>query len=201
MKDKKDELRDYYIAARRAMSAAYAERLSARIATNIFSLPGLLESDLIMIYHTAGSEVDTTVLIDMIINSGRGVVFPYIRDDEAIGVARVFSPRSADLAPGTLGIMEPVGRLRDNVAPEQLGAVVCPGVAFDEELGRLGRGGGHYDRFLRQIKGKALLIGCAFDCQISKEPLPREEHDITMDVVVTESRVLPHGACGESAAG
>jgi 5-formyltetrahydrofolate cyclo-ligase len=195
MNEKKEKLRNYYITARKSMSPADVERLSARVATNIFSLPRLQESDLIMLYHTAGAEVDTAVLADLIIGSGRGVVLPYCREDGTIGIGRVFSPRGDDLTPGAMGIMEPVVRLRNNIDPEQLGAVVCPGLAFDEECGRLGRGGGYYDRFLQRIKGKAFLIGCAYDCQISGEPLPREEHDIAMDVVVTESRAFPHGVC------
>jgi 5-formyltetrahydrofolate cyclo-ligase len=91
--------------------------------------------------------------------------------------------------------MEPADRLKDNVRAEQAGAVVCPGVAFDECGMRLGRGGGHYDMFLRQIKGQAQIIGCAFDCQISGQPLPSEEHDVRMDVIVTESRAFPKGSC------
>jgi 5-formyltetrahydrofolate cyclo-ligase len=91
--------------------------------------------------------------------------------------------------------MEPADRLKGNVGAEQAGAVICPGVAFDENLGRLGRGGGHYDRFLRPLKGRALIIGCAFDCQISASPLPMEGHDVPMDVVITEKRAFPKGSC------
>ncbi|MCL2184189.1 MAG: 5-formyltetrahydrofolate cyclo-ligase [Chitinispirillia bacterium] len=195
MNDEKENLRSRYISARKSMSPADAERYSARIATNIFSLPRILDSDLILIYCAAGAEVDTATLADLIVGSGRGIAFPYCRKDGSIGIGRVFSPRDEDLAPGALGIMEPIERLRDNIDPGQLDAVVCPGVAFDRECGRLGRGGGYYDRFLQELKGKAYLVGCAYDCQISDDPLPRDGHDIAMDAVVTEVRAFPGGSC------
>jgi 5-formyltetrahydrofolate cyclo-ligase len=194
MSDSKQELRARFSGLRKSIPAAAAEKLSARIAQNIFSLPRLLGSDMVMVYCRTGAEVDTASLIDIIASSGRAVAFPHCRGDGSMGVGRVFSPRD-DLAPGPLGTFEPVDRLKDNVSALQLGAVVCPGVAFDAQGGRLGRGGGHYDRFLRWIRGKVLIIGCAYDCQISETPLPGEEHDVPMDVVITEKRAFPEGSC------
>jgi 5-formyltetrahydrofolate cyclo-ligase len=91
--------------------------------------------------------------------------------------------------------MEPSDKLKANIRPDQLSAIVCPGVAFDEARTRLGRGGGHYDRFLQKLAGKTVIVGCAFDCQISKEPLPRESHDVPMDAVIAETLAFPVGCC------
>jgi len=194
MDDKKKELRGYYTTARKAIPAFTAERLSARIAANIYSLTQIADSDLVMLYHKIGSEVDTALLMGLLLDSGRGVALPYCRGDGSIGAGRIFSPQD-DLKAGAYGIMEPAERLRDNISPSKINAVVCPGVAFDAAGGRLGRGGGHYDRFLKEVLGSAFIIGCAFDCQICGEPLPREEHDVAMDVVITEKRAFPEGAC------
>jgi 5-formyltetrahydrofolate cyclo-ligase len=188
------KLRKFYIDIRKTLSASSTERSSLKIAKNIFSLPRILESDLIMVYHKLGSEVSTATLIDLIIGTGRGVALPYIRSDGTMGIGRVFNPRT-DLITGPMGIMEPLNRLKDNINANQLGAVVCPGLAFDENLTRLGRGGGHYDRFLSEIKGKTFIIGCAFDCQISYAPLPHSQHDVPMDAVITERRAFPTGIC------
>jgi 5-formyltetrahydrofolate cyclo-ligase len=194
MDDAKQKLRKFYTATRKKLPAADAEKRSVRIAKNIFSLPGILSSDLILVYHKLGSEVDTSVLMELIIGSGRGVALPYFREDGSMGAGRIFSPRS-DLAVGPLRAMEPADRLKGNVTADQLGAIVCPGIAFDEECRRLGRGGGYYDRFLRPVKGKAYIVGCAFDCQITPAPIPCAEHDVKMDAVITEKRAFPHGAC------
>ncbi|MDR2577360.1 MAG: 5-formyltetrahydrofolate cyclo-ligase [Chitinispirillales bacterium] len=191
----KQNLRKHFISARKNLSADDAAEFSARIAQKIFSLPRISNSGLIMVYHKTGSEVDIGLLASLIIGSGRGAAFPYCRADGGLGIGRV-SSISDDLTSGAFGIMEPADGLKDNVFVNQLDAVVCPGAAFDEAGGRLGRGGGYYDRFLRQIKGKAFIIGCAFDCQICKTPLPREDHDVVMDAVVTENRIF-YGAGGD----
>jgi 5-formyltetrahydrofolate cyclo-ligase len=192
--DAKRGLRKTFLRARQNLSAADAERFSARIAKHVFSLPRVLESDLVMVYHRLGSEADTGALMELIIASGRGIALPYLRADGSMGIGRIWS-LCTDLVPGPYGTMEPADRLKDNVHIDQAGAVVCPGVAFDAAGMRLGRGGGHYDRFLREIKGRAQIIGYAFDCQISGEPLPAEEHDVRMDAVITESRAFPKGSC------
>jgi 5-formyltetrahydrofolate cyclo-ligase len=70
-----------------------------------------------------------------------------------------------------------------------LDAVVVPGRAFDMGRNRLGRGYGFYDRFLSVIPRKVPLIGLAFDFQIVK-PLPVEEHDIPMDVIITQKKII-----------
>jgi 5-formyltetrahydrofolate cyclo-ligase len=191
----KQGLRKHYTAARKNLSAAAAAELSARIAQKIFLLPRILNSSLILLYHKTGSEADVSLLANLIIDSGREVAFPYCREDGGLGIGRVSSV-TGGLTAGAFGIMEPADSLKDNVGTDKLGAVVCPGTAFDKACGRLGRGGGYYDRFLQAVKGKAFIVGCAFDCQISETPLPREEHDAAMDAVVTESRIF-WGAGGD----
>jgi 5-formyltetrahydrofolate cyclo-ligase len=67
-----------------------------------------------------------------------------------------------------------------------------PGLAFDERGGRLGRGGGHYDRFLREARrqgGGIVALAMAFELQIVAD-VPREAHDELVDGVVTEARVI-----------
>ena len=70
------------------------------------------------------------------------------------------------------------------VTPEVL---LIPGMAFTEDGGRLGRGKGYYDRYLENHR--VLKIGLCFEFQIL-DRLPREDHDIEMDFLVTEKRVI-----------
>ena len=65
------------------------------------------------------------------------------------------------------------------VEPAQMDAVVVPMVAFDDRLGRLGYGGGNYDRFLGRLRKDALVIGAAFEEQRVEE-VPREPHDLPL---------------------
>lgn len=71
------------------------------------------------------------------------------------------------------------------IADEAVDLVVAPGLAFDPHGGRLGRGGGFYDRFLVRVE-RAARVGVAFDGQIIAG-VPMDRHDVYMHVVVTPS--------------
>jgi|SRR3989344_6046152 len=64
---------------------------------------------------------------------------------------------------------------------------ILPGVAFDTRGVRLGYGKGVYDKLL--AKSRAIKIGLAYDFQIT-DKLPKEKHDLVMDYVVTEKRII-----------
>lgn len=87
-----------------------------------------------------------------------------------LGPHRIWEPRMRLLAP--TGVME---------------VALIPGLAFDTRGGRLGYGAGVYDRLLTKLRPGTLRVGLAFDCQVLREPLPQESHDLLMDYVVTES--------------
>ncbi len=190
----KRAFRDRYTGIRKAVDPADAKLKSLRVAANVFSFLRSRGSELVLVYHKIGAEADAAPLMDMILKSGLGVALPYCREDRRMGIGRVLNPR-LDLTEGAYGTMEPADKLKDNIRPDQLSAVVCPGVAFDANRARLGRGAGYYDRFLQELTGKTVIIGYAFDCQISPEPLPRESHDVTMDAVIAETLTFPAGCC------
>ena len=66
---------------------------------------------------------------------------------------------------------------------------IIPGLAFDQLGNRLGYGQGHYDKFLSQYPN-ILKVGICYNMQISREPIPAEPHDITMDVIITENQII-----------
>ncbi len=75
--------------------------------------------------------------------------------------------------------------------------VIVPGLSFSPWGGRLGHGAGYYDRYLEELKLKALehdckldLVGICFDCQVFRR-LPLEEHDVPMDFLLTQSALVP----------
>ncbi len=69
--------------------------------------------------------------------------------------------------------------------PEEVEIAVVPGVAFDVVGGRLGQGGGHYDRLLGFLDVDCDRVGFCFSCQVVPF-VPCEEHDEPVDLVVTE---------------
>lgn len=82
---------------------------------------------------------------------------------------------------GAFHIEEPTGN--DTVDPSEIELMVIPAVAFDRKGTRLGRGKGFYDRLLADCN--ATKIGVGYDFQLYDE-LPSEEHDVPMDLVVTQ---------------
>jgi 5-formyltetrahydrofolate cyclo-ligase len=75
------------------------------------------------------------------------------------------------------------------VAPEHVDLFLVPGLAFTSHGGRLGRGGGFYDRLLPRRRAESTAIGICFSLQVV-EDLPREAHDQLVDAVITERGLL-----------
>ena len=67
--------------------------------------------------------------------------------------------------------------------------VIVPGVVFDVNMARYGRGLGYYDRFLSKLSG-VKIIALAYDFQVSNKKLKLDDWDIKMDYIITEKRVI-----------
>ena len=92
------------------------------------------------------------------------------------------------LRPGAYGILEPI--LREEVKAGEIGLVIVPGLAFDEEGNRIGYGMGFYDKFLKRVSGKK--IGLAYEMQIV-DKIRTAEKDVCVDKIITEERVIDCG--------
>ena len=86
---------------------------------------------------------------------------------------------------GHYGIREPLSPAF--VAMNEIDLVAVPGVAFDPNGNRLGRGGGYYDRLLEGFCGHA--TGIAFDFQLLPR-VPADAHDQPVGCIVTETKIL-----------
>lgn len=104
--------------------------------------------------------------------------------DETSGRYRM-ARLTTELKKGRFGIQEPVEPVF--AAANELDLIIVPGVAFDRAGRRIGRGGGFYDRLLPQYR--AVRAGICFDFQCLPD-IPAEQHDIQMDFLVTETKIL-----------
>lgn len=97
-------------------------------------------------------------------------------------------PTPYQLIPGPYGFREPDTESCSLIEDSEVDLILVPGVGFDPKTGdRLGRGKGHYDRFLSRMKklpNPPKVIGIAFSTQLC--PLQPDPHDIPMDSIVTE---------------
>lgn len=165
---------------RRARSGAITERVMA--------LPEIRSTRTVMAFWSFGSEFDTSGLIDALHAAGKRVVLPRVDGREVVAV--VYVPGDPTAAT-SFGAMEPMSA--EIVRPTEIDIVIAPGVAFDRNGGRVGYGGGFYDRFLRTVRPDTPVIGVAFAVQLVDE-VPRGEHDRLVDVVVTEEELIRRGA-------
>ncbi|WP_265443012.1 5-formyltetrahydrofolate cyclo-ligase [Acetivibrio straminisolvens] len=186
----KRELRKEALNIRKELSAMEVVQKSKLITEKLISFDGFHKSKCIMAYMDFKNEVMTGFLIDHCLNLGKTVVLPLI--DSMDGVKKIFPyaliDRERGLKPGTYGILEPVKEFSERIDPKDIDLVVVPGVAFDVKGGRIGYGAGYYDVFLREVREDCLKVGIAFEIQVFPS-IPKEEHDILMDAVITENRI------------
>lgn len=128
----------------------------------------------ILLFHSLPDEVCTHELIEKYA-SKKKILLPVI-DGEKWHIREY----KGDLKTGEYNIQEPTGVNYYDYGSIDL--VVVPGVCFDKDKGRVGRGKGYYDRILKEIK--AFKIGICFDCQLLSK-VPAEEWDVKMDQVMT----------------
>ncbi len=124
--------------------------------------------------------------------SGRGVRVCVPRVDwDAGSMEGVLLGSPGDLTVGRYGLREPVAGA--GVVPiEDMEAVLVPGLGFDDRGGRLGRGGGFYDRFLSRLPEGAARIGVAWSGRVV-DRVPMEAWDQKVDMLVTERGVERFG--------
>ena len=142
-------------------------------------IPRLANADTLLIYSALPDEVPTQSLIDELVAQGKTVLLPRVVNDTDMELRQYTGTQ--DLQVGAFGILEPTGGLFTDY--EKIDVAVIPGMAFDKEGHRLGRGKGYYDRFLRLLSN-TYKIGICFSWQLVDE-VPTDEHDILMDQIMT----------------
>lgn len=181
--------------ARRAADAAAAaisseDRLSASdaIARSLAALPAWRSARAAMLFAAIGSEPDLASLIPSALREGKILLLPRsLPESSSIEAVRIApGDETSPLTPDPLGVPAPSG---PSIDPRTIDLVAVPGVAFDREGVRLGRGGGYYDRFLATLRHDCLRVGVCLDCRLL-DRLPAESHDLAMDLVLTERRTI-----------
>lgn len=167
------------------------ERNSAEIVRKVSTVGAYVRSNLVLGFVPLASEPNLAPLYDAALAEGKVVALPRCLDDGRLVFHAVGPNWRQQLLKGPWGIAEPAPSLNILGELEQTGAVVVmvPALAFTPHRRRLGRGKGYYDRFLgTNTIPDITSIGVCFDFQIQVE-IPVDEHDVPVDLVVTESTV------------
>lgn len=132
----------------------------------------------VAVFSPMGNEPPTDVLDSMLRSSGFDVCYPRLHVD----LLHMALSRPDALVRGKHGFNEATGPAVD---PLTLSVVVVPGLAFGRDGSRLGRGKGHYDRYLTLVGSRCMLVGWTNECRLF-ETVPTEPHDVRMHCIVTE---------------
>jgi 5-formyltetrahydrofolate cyclo-ligase len=172
------------------MAPEQREKETGEILSRLEALPEYGAARRVFCFAAKGNEVDTLRLMARMLTAGKEVFIPWcIKETRGLGVAQIRDITS-DLEPGAYGVPEPKAALRTETDPLSIDLFLVPGLGFDHEMTRLGRGAGYFDRFLREIKGKKPIAGLCFDEQVYTYSIPREEQDISPDLVITPLTVI-----------
>ena len=158
--------------------------LSSRIQESFISTPEFKDSKRIALYASFRNEVLTDDILTAAVKQRKEVFFPKLVSPGKIVFLAVRA--KTELFQGSHDIPEPLAGGRPE-SVETFDLMVAPGVVFDENGGRIGYGKGYYDRIL--CEARCRVVALAFDFQV-REEVPCEEHDMTVDAIVTERRIV-----------
>ena len=177
----KEELRQAIRQQKRHFSAEQLREMSLPIIERLLDHPRVRQASSILLYHSLPDEVCTHQAIATLRHAGKQVLLPKVTGDGEM----VLLPCGDQLRAGAFGILEPT----DGPDPthDQATALppvaVVPGMAFDRQGHRLGRGRGYYDRLLSRSNPRPYLIGLCFPFQMVGS-VPTDDRDIPMDDIV-----------------
>lgn len=185
----KAQIRREFLEARLALGAEATER-GAAAQRSLLSHPAFRGAASLMVYLSFRGEVPCSLVIETALAEGKVVTAPVTVPRERRLVPHRLTGDPGELRPGAYGILEPDPAGCRPFPPGEIDLVVVPGVAFDDRGGRLGYGGGYYDRFLRLDAPQATRAALAFDVQVAGESLPLDAYDARVDFVFTETRII-----------
>lgn len=192
--DTKKRIRKEILAKRDALTITEQKQKSKFISECITHMKEFQDSDIYLLFASHKSEVDTDEIFHTALLTGKPVYFPKVMGEEM----EFYQINSVeDLKAGYRGIREPKADWSKRFVSRQDKKVfvLMPGTAFDTDGGRIGYGGGFYDKFLMRLEKKMksenlCKTAVSFACQIVESGrIVRKEYDIAPDYLVTEENV------------
>lgn len=160
---------------------------SRAICASVLDSEPYQKATVVMLFLSLPHEVDTTPLILAAWQHGKTVVVPKVSWEQRHMIPVEITSLETGLKKDKMGLRNPVSGVP--VPYEDIDLVITPGLGFDRQGNRLGRGGAYYDRFFSVHKLRAAKWGVCFSEQLCEE-IPHTGHDVPMDVIVTEEEVI-----------
>ena len=180
----KERIRREIAEKRKRLEARWLEATSARVAKNLLLLEAFQSAKTVALYMGIDGEVDLDGLFPICRKLGKRTCIPVFNaETKRYEMAQIMEDTPCHT--GRYGIREPISPTL--VTMDEIDLIAVPGIAFDPNGNRLGRGGGYYDRLLEGFRGYA--AGVAFDFQILPK-IPADAHDQPVECIATETRIL-----------
>ncbi|MEJ2855215.1 MULTISPECIES: 5-formyltetrahydrofolate cyclo-ligase [unclassified Saccharothrix] len=178
-RNRKTTERTRLLAARRVASPAPLTSVVLSAVSHFGVSPG----EAVCAYLAVGGEPGSVEMLDVLRSAGYRVLLPIV-----VGAAPLdWAEYDGSVRPGPYGLREPAGVALGSSAIGSAALVLVPALAVDHRGVRLGRGGGHYDRSLPMAR--CPLVAVVRESEFVPS-LPREEHDVLMDAVLTPSGLV-----------
>ena len=175
----KTEIRRRMRELKRAVTAEEKLRRSETVMRSVEQLPEFQRARVVLLYWSMADEVQTHAFVERWYKE-KTLLLPCVDGDDL--VLRQYTGPECMVAGEQFGIGEPTGEEWKDLGAVEL--IVVPGVAFDKQNNRMGRGRGFYDRLLKSTPN-AVKVGVAYDFQVL-DSIPVEPHDVKMDKIVSE---------------
>ncbi|MEM5947439.1 5-formyltetrahydrofolate cyclo-ligase [Spirochaetia bacterium 38H-sp] len=174
----KQELRGIILSETKALATEEKKRQSLIICNKIKQSNIWKKAKTIALYMPLKTEPDIRLLMEEAVKTKKRILLPVIENNT---IELVLYKQDVPLVRHSLGFLQPKNTAKESILPE---LILVPGVAFDNNKKRLGRGGGYYDRLLSSLPPDCIKIGVCYSTQLTKE-IPSEKHDIAMDIIIT----------------
>lgn len=169
---------------REGLAAEFIKTASNAVIKSFIEANLLTDIRNVLCYLPLNNEVDTHQLIDDLVALDKKVFVPSYDKDKEKYICALFNGWDT-LTIGPYDVLQPIDSHEIDVS--QIELAILPGIAFDTKGFRLGYGKGVYDKLLSG--SVCTKIGFVYDFQMV-EKLPFEAHDLKMDMVITEKRVI-----------
>ncbi len=180
-KDSKENIRKYIFSQRQGLALDQKEKMDELIYNSVINNSAFVNASVVFIYVSFDNEVDTHRIIEHALSLGKRVCVPRVINRQK-GMKALFISSINELKTSKFGILEPEDS--ENIALQKdMDIAIIPGLAFDKSGGRIGYGGGFYDRFFSY--GECKKIAIAYEFQILKA-IPMEKYDILVHNIITE---------------
>lgn len=185
----KRELRAQLLQQRNALPTEVRRQASESIQHTLLGMPVFQSAAVFMVYMSMGSEICLDDLSRQLLRLGKRVVIPYLHAQPGKMDASEILDWDRELTKGKFNTLVQKPEFYRPSDPWDIDIIILPAVAFDKQGNRLGYGGGYYDRYLKRLSPKTVLIGVNYVMQVV-DTLPAYPHDMPVDIIVHEQGLI-----------